>query len=111
RDRLLKGEVAMAFFTAVLLQARQRGLLTDEHFTVDGTLIEAWAGQKSFRRKDGKAGGPSDSDPGNPTVNFHGESRKNDTHESTTDPEARMARKGDGKEAKLSYAAHVFMEN
>jgi transposase len=111
RDRLLKGDVAEAFFDEVLAEANARDLLSDEHFTVDGTLIEAWAGQKSFRRKDGTDAGPTDSDPGNPTVNFHGESRKNDTHESTTDPEARMARKGDGKEAKLSYAAHVLMEN
>ena len=111
RDRLLRGDVAEAFFDEVLAEANARNLLSDEHFTVDGTLIEAWAGQKSFRRKDGTDAGPSDSDPGNPTVNFHGESRKNDTHESTTDPEARMARKGDGKEAKLSYAAHVLMEN
>jgi IS5 family transposase len=111
RDRLLKGDVAEAFFDEVLAEANARDLLSDEHFTVDGTLIEAWAGQKSFRRKDGTGAGPTDSDPGNPTVNFHGESRKNDTHESTTDPEARMARKGDGKEAKLSYAAHVLMEN
>ena len=113
RDRLLKGEVAEAFFTAVLTQARQRGLLSDEHFTVDGTLIEAWAGQKSFKRKDGDGGktAPHDHDPGNPTVDFHGEQRTNDTHQSTTDPEARLARKGKGKESKLSYAAHVLMEN
>ena len=113
RDRLLKGEVAEAFFTAVLAQARQRGLLSDEHFTVDGTLIEAWAGQKSFKRKDGDGGktAPHDDDPGNPTVDFHGEQRTNDTHQSTTDPEALLARKGKGKESKLSYAAHVLMEN
>jgi len=113
RDRLLKGEVAEAFFGAVLAQARQRGLLSDEHFTVDGTLIEAWAGQKSFKRKDGKQGSipPHDDDPSNPTVDFHGEQRSNDTHQSTTDPEALLARKGKGKEAKLSYAAHVLMEN
>jgi transposase len=112
RDRLLKGEVAEAFFAAVLAQARQRGLLSDEHFTVDGTLIEAWAGQKSFKRKDGKsAAPPHDDDPGNPTVNFHGEQRRNDTHQSTTDPQALLARKGKGKESKLSYAGHVLMEN
>jgi transposase len=112
RDRLLKGEVAEAFFAAVLAQARQRGLLSDEHFTVDGTLIEAWAGQKSFKRKDGNAAKTSDDDdPGNPTVNFHGEERRNDTHQSTTDPQALLARKGQGKESKLSYAAHVLMEN
>lgn len=111
RDRLLAGDVAEEFFDEVLWEAKQRDLLSDEHFTVDGTLIEAWAGQKSFQRKDGTGAGPVDSDPGNPTVNFHGESRSNATHESTTDPEARMARKGDGKEAKLSYGAHVLMEN
>ncbi len=106
RDRLLKGEVAAAFFAAVLAQARQRGLLSDEHFTVDGTLIEAWAGHKSFKRKDGQAAEtpPQDDDPGNPSVD-------NLTHQSTTDPEALLARKGAGKEAKLSYAGHVLMEN
>jgi transposase len=111
RDRLLAGDVAEAFFDEVLAEAKQMDLLSDEHFTVDGTLIDAWAGLKSFQRKDGTGAGPSDSDPGNPTVNFHGEKRSNDTHVSTTDPEARLARKGDGKEAKLSYGAHVLMEN
>ena len=113
RDRLLKGEVAEAFFAAVLGQAHRRGLLSDEHFTVDGTLIEAWAGQKSFKRKAGTAdeSSPRDDNPGNPSVDFHGERRRNDTHQSTTDPEARLARKGAGKEAKLSYAGHVLMEN
>jgi transposase len=114
RDRLLKGKVADAFFAAVLAQAQERNLLSDEHFTVDGTLIEAWAGQKSFKRKnDGKAAKtpPEDDDPGNPTVDFHGERRSNDTHQSTTDPQALLARKGKGKESKLSYAGHVLMEN
>ncbi len=113
RDRLLKGEVAEAFFAAVLAQAGQRGLLSDEHFTVDGTLIEAWAGQKSFKRKDSKPDETSsgNDDPGNLSVDFHGERRSNDTHQSTTDPDARLARKGAGKEAKLSYAGHVLMEN
>jgi transposase len=113
RDRLLKGAVAEGFFAAVLAQARKQGLLSDEHFTVDGTLLEAWAGQKSFKRKDAKSAKapPDDNDPGNPTVNFHGEQRRNDTHQSTTDPDARLARKGTGKEAKLSYAGHVLMEN
>jgi hypothetical protein len=103
RDRLLQGEVAEAFFAAVLAQARQRDLLSDQHFTVDGTLIEAWAGHKSFKRRDGKAAGsaPPDDDPGNPSVDFHGEQRRNDTHQSTTDPQALLARKGAGKEAKL----------
>jgi transposase len=111
RDRLLAGNIAEEFFDEVLAEAKDANLLSDEHFTVDGTLIEAWAGMKSFRPKDGSGAGPSDSDPGNPTVNFHGEKRSNDTHQSTTDPEALLARKGDGKEAKLSYAGHVMMEN
>lgn len=110
RDRLLQGDVAAAFFDAVVDQARQAGLLSDEHFTVDGTLLEAWASLKSFRRKGDGPTPPSD-DPGNPTVNFHGESRRNDTHQSTTDPDARLARKGDGREAKLSYAGHVLLDN
>ena len=110
RERLLKGEVAQGFFAAVLDQARSQGLLSDEHFTVDGTLIEAWASHKSFKRKDTDRKPPPD-DPGNPSIDFHGERRANDTHQSTTDPEARLARKGAGKEAKLSYAGHVLMEN
>src|SRR5262249_25884496 len=94
----------------VLAQARRRALLSSEHFTVDGTLIEAWASHKSFKRKDGGDQQPPD-DPGNPTVDFHGEQRSNDTHQSTTDPQARLARKGPGKEAKLSYMGHALMEN
>ena len=112
RDRLLAGEIAKGFFTAVVGQARTQGLLSAEHFTVDGTLIEAWAGHKSFQRKDGKEPKtPPDDDPGNPSVDFHGERRRNATHQSTTDPQALLARKGKGKEAKLSYAGHVLMEN
>ena len=111
RERLLGAEVAQRFFAEVLAQARSRGLLSTEHFTVDGTLIEAWASHKSFKRKDGAGGEPPPDDPGNPTIDFHGEQRRNDTHQSTTDPEARLARKGAGKEAKLSYAGHVLMEN
>src|SRR6187401_1158574 len=110
RDRLLEGDIAAAFFDAVVDQARQGGLLSDEHFTVDGTLLEAWASLKSFRPKDDASTEPPD-DPGNPTVNFHGESRRNDTHQSTTDPDARLARKGTGREAKLSYAGHVLLDN
>jgi transposase len=110
RDRLLRAEVAKTFFAEVLAQAGSRGLLSTEHFTVDGTLIEAWASHKSFKRRDG-AGEPPPDDPGNPTIDFHGEQRSNATHQSTTDPEARLARKGPGKEAKLSYAGHVLMEN
>jgi transposase len=110
RDRLLEGDVAAAFFDAVVGQARQAGVLSDEHFTVDGTLLEAWASLKSFRRTDAGPTEPPD-DPGNPTVNFHGESRRNDTHQSTTDPDALLARKGNGREAKLSYAGHVLLDN
>ena len=109
RDRLLEGEVAEAFFEAVLGQGRDHGLLSSEHFTVDGTLIEAWASQKSFRRKEGRDGG-SDDDPGNPTVDFRGERRSNETHASTTDPEARLARKK-GQTAQLAYMGHLLTEN
>jgi transposase len=110
RERLLAADVANRLFAEVLSQARSRNLLSTEHFTVDGTLIEAWASHKSFKRKDGSDQQTPD-DPGNPTVDFHGERRSNATHQSTTDPEARLARKGKGKEAKLSYAGHVLMEN
>jgi transposase len=109
RERLLEGDVARAFFERVLEQARQRGLLSDEHFTVDGTLIDAWASLKSFKRKDAPPTMPDD--PGNPTVNFHGERRSNATHASTTDPQALLYRKGDKREAKLCYQGHVLMEN
>jgi transposase len=110
RDRLLQSDVAAAFLDGVVVQARTAGLLSDEHFTVDGTLLEAWASLKSFRPKD-EAQAPPPDDPGNPTVNFHGETRRNDTHQSTTDPDAMLARKGQGKEAKLSYAGHVLLDN
>jgi len=110
RERLLNHEVGRLFFDAVVGQARQLGLMSDEHFTVDGTLIEAWASLKSFRPR-GEATDSSDDDPGNPTVSFHGEKRRNETHQSTTDPESRLMRKGRGKEAKLSYGAHALMEN
>jgi transposase len=110
RDRLLESDIASAFFDAVRGQAREAGLLSDEHFTVDGTLLEAWASLKSFRRTDDPPPPPPD-DPGNPAVNFHGESRRNDTHQSTTDPDAMLARKGRGREAKLSYAGHVLLDN
>src|SRR4029077_12380212 len=110
RERLLAAGVANILFAEVLAQARSRALLSSEHFTVDGTLIEAWASHKSFKRKDGSDQSTPD-DPGNPTVDFHGERRSNATHQSTTDPEARLAKKGAGKEAKLSFAGHVLMEN
>ena len=96
RDRLLAGDVAAAFFDAVTAQARTAGLLSDEHVTVDGTQLEAWASLKSVQRRDAGPGEPPD-DPGNPTVNFHGESRRNDTHESTTDPEACCIGRGKGR--------------
>ena len=109
RDRLLEGDVAREFLCEVVEQARKKNLTSDEHFTVDGTLIEAWASLKSFQRKDQKNKPPED--PGNPTVNFHGEKRSNATHESTTDPDALLARKGSGKEAKLSYNGNLLTEN
>ena len=110
RDRLLNGDIASAFFDAVLRRAREAALLSDEHFTVDGTLLEAWAGLKSFQRTDAGPPPPPD-DPGNPTVNFHGETRRNETHASTTDPDAQLYRKGGGKEAKLTYMGHVLLDN
>ena len=109
RDRLLEGDIAEKFFQLVLTQARVADLLSDEHFSVDGTLIEAWASHKSFQRKDQPT--PPPDDPGNPTVDFHGEKRSNDTHESTTDPDARLARKSGGHEAKLAYCGNVMIEN
>ena len=112
RERLMAHEVGRRFFDAVVRQARGAGLMSDDHFTVDGTLIEAWASLKSFRPKGEKASDrPSDGDPSNPTVDFHGEKRSNATHQSTTDPESRLMRKAKGKEAKLSFGAHALMEN
>jgi transposase len=110
RERLLKGHIAQGFFEKVLEQARAQELLSEEHFTVDGTLIEAWAGQKSFQRKDTPPEPPTDGGS-NPTVNFHGEKRRNQTHQSTTDPEALLYRKSGGSESRLSYLGHVLMEN
>ena len=109
RDRLLDGDVAREFLCEVVKQAQEKKLTSDEHFTVDGTLVEAWASLKSFQQKDGK--NPPPDDPGNPTVDFHGEKRSNQTHESTTDPDAMLARKGSGKEAKLSYNGNLLVEN
>ncbi len=110
RDRLLDADIAKEFLARVVAQARAKGLTSDEHFTVDGTLLEAWASQKSFQAKEGKPGAPPD-DPGNPTVNFRGERRSNETHESRTDPEAQLARKSEGKESKLSYSGNLLVEN
>lgn len=109
-ERLLTHAVAQQFFDAIVSVARRDGLLSAEHFTVDGTLIEAWASLKSFKPK-APPGAPPPDDPGNPTVDFHGERRTNATHQSTTDPEARLLRKGLGKEAKLCFSGHVLMEN
>jgi transposase len=111
RERLLKHEVGQQFFDEVVFQAQERKLLSDEHFTVDGTLIEAAASLKSFRRRDAEPSQEPPDDPGNPTVNFHGEKRSNKTHQSTTDPESRLFKKGKGKEAKLSFLGHALMEN
>src|SRR6516162_2401443 len=109
RDRLLQGEVAGKFLAVVLSQGKVKRLLSSEHFSVDGTLLEAWASPKSFRPKDG-----SDEPPGpgrNGERDFHGERRRNDTHASTTDPDARLFRKGPGKEARLCFIGHALMEN
>lgn len=113
RQRLLAGNIAEAFFAAVLKQARQRNLLSDEHFTVDGTLLEAWAGQKSFRRVNDDHQPPTNgTDEGsNPTVNFHREKRSNQTHCSTTDPDAMLSRKSRGSGAVLAYRGHLLTEN
>jgi len=112
RERLLEHDVARQFFMAVMSQAQSAGLTSNEHFSVDGSLIDAWASLKSFRPKEEKKDErPPPDDKGNPTVNFHGEKRSNQTHESKTDPEAKLARKGDGKEARLSYSLNGVMEN
>lgn len=110
RDRLLEAAVAKEFLAQVVERARGAGLVSDEHFTVDGTLLEAWASLKSFQAKDKKDAPPPD-DPSNPTVDFHGEKRSNETHESSTDPDAKLARKAKGREAKLSYSGSLLVEN
>lgn len=110
KERLLEHDAAREFFGAIVGEARRRKLLSDEHFTVDGTLLEAWASMKSLRPKDG-VGSPPAGEGRNPEVNFRGERRANETHESTTDPEARLTRKGPGREAKLCFAGHVLMDN
>jgi transposase len=111
RDRLLEGDIAAKFLAAVLAQPRVKRLLSTEHFSVDGTLIEAWASMKSFRRKDGADDPPSSGGGRNAEADFRGEKRSNETHASTTDPDARLYRKGAGKEAKLSFMGHALMEN
>ena len=111
RDRLISSDVAFAFFDRIRTQAEAAGLLSDEHFTVDGTLIEAWASLKSVRPKDSDNQPRPSSGSRNPSVTFRGEKRTNDTHASTTDPQARLYKKGKGQEAKLSYMGHLLMEN
>src|SRR4051812_39237367 len=109
RDRLLRGDIAQAFFEAVRLHADSERLLSDEHFTVDGTLLEAWASHKSVRPKDDEP--PTPGGGGNPTVDFRGERRTNDTHQSTTDPDARLYKRSRGQGARLGYLGHVVMEH
>lgn len=108
RERLLDGDIAAAFFDAILIHADRERLLSNEHFTVDGTLLEAWASHKSFRPRDEE---PPPGGGGNPTVNFHRERRTNETHRSTTDPDARLYKKAQGREARLGYLGHVVMEH
>jgi transposase len=112
RDRLLQGDIATAFFEEVLAAARTAGLLSAEHFSVDGTLLEAWASHKSFQPREPADREPPPDDPsGNPTVDFRGQRRSNATHQSTTDPDARLFRKGPGRPAQLAYLGHVLLEN
>lgn len=109
RDRLLAGDIAQAFFEAVLIHAETARLLSDEHFTVDGTLLEAWASHKSFRPRQDEP--PPTAGGGNPTVDFRGQRRTNETHQSRTDPDARLYKKARGREARLGYLGHVLMEH
>ena len=110
RERLLSHKVAPRFLGVIVRMARRKNLVSDEHFTVDGTLIDAWASMKSFKKKDGSSD-DGDHSKSNPSVDFHGERRSNDTHASTTDPEARLAKKGTGKESRLAFMGHALMEN
>ena len=110
RDRLFSEAMTQRFFAQVLRIAEWQDLISDEHFTVDGTMIEAWASVKSFVKKDGSSPPPSDGGR-NPTVDFKGETRSNDTHQSTTDPDARLYKKGDGEKSRMSYLSHALMEN
>ncbi len=110
RERFIDGAVARRFFDVVVAEAQAASLLSEQHFSVDGTLIEAWASLKSFRPKNEDDKKPPD-DPGNPSIDFHGEKRSNQTHGSTTDPDAMLARKGNGKEARLCYCGNVLIEN
>ncbi len=110
RERLLKHDIGALFLNQVA-RAKTMGLMSDDHFSVDGSLIEAWASMKSFQKKDAPPPEKPPDDPGNPSVDFHGEKRSNETHESKTDADARLARKGNGKESKLAHHAHALMEN
>lgn len=114
-ERILSAEVAKRFFAEIYELSRQQHWTSNEHFTADGTLIESWASLKSFARKDGsdkkKIDRAKDGDPGNPTIDFHGEKRCNDTHQSTTDPQSVLYRKASGKEAHLCFGGHILMEN
>jgi transposase len=114
-ERVLSADVAKLFFAEVYDLSRQEGWTSDEHFTADGTLIESWASLKSFVRKDGrdekKVQSAKDEDPGNPTIDFRGEKRRNDTHQSTTDPESVLYRKANGQAARLCFGGHILMEN
>jgi IS5 family transposase len=110
-NRLLEGAIAAKFLAAVLVQPRVKALLSSDHFSVDGTLVEAWASMKSFKRKDGAGDEPPPSAGRNVEVDFKGERRSNETHASTTDPDARLYRKGPGMEAKLAFLGHALMEN
>jgi transposase len=111
RERLLKGEIADKLFERVIAIAERKKLISNEHFTVDGTLVEAWASLKSFQKKDDDEKRKDDGDPGNPSVDFHGEKRSNATHESKTDPESNLYKKSKGARAMLCYMGHVLMEN
>src|SRR5438045_1841393 len=108
RDRLLRGDVARELLAKVVEQAEARGLMSEEHFTVDGTLLKAWASQKSVQPIDDSGKGSGDGDPGNPSVDFHGEKRSNQTHRSKTDPDSRLYRKGKNRGAAPSYMGHVL---
>jgi hypothetical protein len=111
RDRLLEGDIAAKFLVAILSQPKVKRLLSTDHFSVDGTLIEAWASIKSFKPRNGSGDPPSDGGGRNVEADFHGERRSNETHASTTDPDARLYKKGKGKEAKLCFMGHGLMEN
>ena len=111
RARLLEGEIADRLFEKVIALAQKKKLISDEHFTVDGTLVEAWASLKSFQKTDSTDSRKDDGDSGNPSVDFHGEKRSNKTHRSTTDPGAKLYTKSKGQTAKLNYMGHVLMEN